>query len=292
MVDSSMDSASSCTAVKLHHAVELRCLGIDLIQVAALALPEFARVFDALLDPSYFGAGFVKAALNGAQRICIRGLVGANALDLCLGFAQIREHRLHRSFATRCRGIANPGFRIKTLQPQRQQLRGQLSLLFFERLIAAGGGGLALQVADLLLHLFAQVVQAIQILARVADAAFGLAAPLLVAGNARRLFEESAQVLGPRLDHARDHALLDDGVAARAQTGAEKQLRDVLAAHLQAIDEIVGRTVAAHGSLERDLVVARVRAADLPIRIVEHQFHRRLTQGLARCGAVEDHVGH
>ena len=125
-----------------------------------------------------------------------------------------------------------------------------------------------------------------------ADAAFGLAAPLLVAGNARRLFQESAQIVGPRLDHPRDHALLDDGVAARAQSGAEKQLRDVLAAHLEAVDEIVGRAVAAHRALERDLVVVRVRAADLAVRIVEHQFHRCVAQGLARRGAVENHVGH
>ena len=65
-----------------------------------------------------------------------------------------------------------------------------------------------------------------------ADAVLRLAAALLVPGDAGGLLEEGAQVVGPRLDDARDHALLDDRVAARAQAGAEEQLRDVLAAHL------------------------------------------------------------
>ena len=170
-----------------------------------------------MLDPRHLGAGLVIAALNRVQRIGLGGLVCANALDLRFGLAQIREHRLHRGLAARSRGVAHPGFQIETLQAQRQQLGVQLALLFLERLIAARGGRLTLQVANLLFHFFAQIVQAIQILARVADAAFGFAAPLLVARDARRFFQEGAQVIGPRLDDPRNHALLDDGVAARAQ---------------------------------------------------------------------------
>ena len=51
----------------------------------------------------------------------------------------------------------------------------------------------------------------------------GFAAALLVLGDARGLLEEHAQLLGLRLDDARDHALLDDRVAARAEAGAEEQ---------------------------------------------------------------------
>ena len=94
-------------------------------------------------------------------------------------------------------------------------------------------------MADLLLDLVAQVLQALQILARLSDAALGLAAPLLVARYARRLFDEGAHILRLRFDDARDHALLDDRVAARAQARAQEQLRDVLAAAAHAVDEII-----------------------------------------------------
>ena len=103
--------------------------------------------------------------------------------------------RLHRGLAARRRGIAHARLGVETLQAQRQQLGLQLALFFLERLIAPRGGRLALQVANLLFHLFAQIVQPIQILARVADAVFGLAAPLLVARDARGLFEERAQIV-------------------------------------------------------------------------------------------------
>jgi hypothetical protein len=96
----------------------------------------------------------------------------------------------------------------------------------------------------------------------------------------------------PGFDHARDHALLDDGIAARAEAGAEKQLRDVLAATAAAVDEVRRGAVARHRALERDLAVARIGAADLAVAVVEHQFDRRRADWLARTRAVEHHVAH
>jgi len=86
--------------------------------------------------------------------------------------------------------------------------------------------------------------------------------------------------------------LLDDGVAARAQARAEEQLRYVLAPDLGAVDEVVRRAIAAHGAAQSHLVVARIRAADLSLRIIEDEFHRAAAQGLARRGSVEDDVRH
>ena len=88
-----------------------------------------------------------------------------------------------------------PASAIQTLQAQRQQLRLQLALLLLERLIAPRGRGLALQVADLLLDLLAQIVQPVQVLAGMGDPALGLAAPLLVARDAGRFLEECAQIV-------------------------------------------------------------------------------------------------
>ena len=72
----------------------------------------------------------------------------------------------------------------------------------------------------------------------VAHAVLGLAAPFFIFGNARRLFEKDAQFVGLGLDQARDGALLDDGVAARAEPGAEEDVGDVLAPAAGVIEEI------------------------------------------------------
>ena len=72
----------------------------------------------------------------------------------------------------------------------------QLPLFLLQRLVAARRGGLALQVAQLLLDLVAQVGQAREVLARVRDAALGLRAALLVARDAGRFLEEGAHVVG------------------------------------------------------------------------------------------------
>src|SRR6202043_2570958 len=99
--------------------------------------------------------------------------------------------------------------------------------------------------------LIAHIVQTIQILARLADAIFGFSPALLGAPYPGRLLQEGPQIVGPGLDDPRDHALLDDGIAAGTQTRSEKQLGDVLAAHLRAVDEIIRRSIAAHRPPQR-----------------------------------------
>ena len=158
-----------------------------------------------------------------------------------------------------------PGLRLDLAQPEREQFRVQLALLLLERLVAAGGRGLALQVPELLLDLVAQVGETREVLARVPDAALGLAAALLVAGDAGGLLEERAHLVGPCLDDARDHVLLDDRVAARTEAGAEEELRDVLAATARAVQEVRRRAVAGHDAPQRYLGVAGVLAAELAV---------------------------
>ena len=49
-------------------------------------------------------------------------------------------------------------------------------------------------------------------------------------------FQKNPQLLWPRLDYARNHALFDDGVAARAQAGAQKDVGNVFAPHMLVVD--------------------------------------------------------
>src|SRR6185437_3194495 len=69
-------------------------------------------------------------------------------------------------------------------------------------------------------------------------------------------------------------------------------IRDVFAAAARAVDEVAGRAVARDLALERDLVITRVDAADLAVRVVEHQLHGGSSDGLACSRAVEYDIGH
>src|SRR5690606_28375854 len=98
--------------------------------------------------------------------------------------------------------------------------------------------------------------------ARVPDAGLGFLAPLLVLGDAGRFFQVDAQLLGLGVDHLRDHALLDDRVAARPEARAQEQVGDVTAAAAGAVEVVAALAVAADRALDRDLVERRVLAAD------------------------------
>ena len=65
-------------------------------------------------------------------------------------------------------------------------------------------------MTQLLLHLFAQVVETFEVFTGMRDPVLGLAPPLLVFGDPGSLLKIDAQVLGACLDNARDHALFDD----------------------------------------------------------------------------------
>src|SRR3954468_20975073 len=152
---------------------------------------------------------------------------------------------------------------LRFAQAQRLQLRFLFLLLGLVALPALGGARLALQMRELLLDFVAHVAHAIEVLARRLDAAFGFLAALLVLGDAGRLLQMIAKLLGCRLDDLADHALLDDRVAARTEARAEEYVGDVAAPAPHAVEEIERLPVAADGSLDRDLVVARVLALHL-----------------------------
>src|SRR5690606_6043532 len=117
-----------------------------------------------------------------------------------------------------------------------------------------------------------------------------LAPPLLVFGDARRLFEEDAHLFRLRLDQARDHPLLDDRVAPRPEARAEEHTRDVLAPAARAVQEIIRGAVAGHFPANRDLRVLRVLPLERRLGIVEQELHRGSADRLARARPVEDDV--
>jgi hypothetical protein len=117
------------------------------------------------------------------------------------------------------------------------------------------------------------VFDAGQVLARVGQAVFGLAAALLVLGDAGRFFEEQAQLLGAAFDDAADGALADDGVGARAQAGAQEHVLHVAPAHRLVVDVVAAGAVARQHALDGDLGELAPLAAGAVVGVVEHQLH-------------------
>ena len=181
------------------------------------------------------------------------------------------------------------GAAVDFAQAQHQQFGTEHTLARAQLLVLAGSTGLALQVANLLVDLIPQILQARQILAGIGNARLGLPAPLFIERDARCLLDKGTHVFAACLDNARDHALLDDRVAAGAKPGAKEQLRDVAPAAAAAIDEIA---IARNQALERDFGIAGVGTADLAIGVIKQQFDRSVAYRFARPGAVEDHIGH
>ena len=110
-----------------------------------------------LLGARDLGADLVVAALDRVQRFGLLGEILARRLDGRFDGAQLGDQRLHRRVA-----LAQDAFlRLRVLldhaQAQCQQLGGELALFLLQRLVAARGRRLALQVAQLLVDFVAHV---------------------------------------------------------------------------------------------------------------------------------------
>jgi hypothetical protein len=92
---------------------------------------------------------------------------------------------------------------------------------------------------EVALQFVAKISQPLQILGRTAHATLGFAPTLLILGDPRCLFDEHPQLFRLGLDQARYDALLDNRVAARPQTRAQKQIRDIAPATLCAIKVVL-----------------------------------------------------
>ncbi len=173
-----------------------------LFQILALALAQLAGVLDGLFGARDLGADLVVAALDCVEGFRLFGEIFARGFDRRLDGAQLGDQRLHRRVALAQDGFLRLRIALDGLQAQGDQFGVELALVLLQGLVAARGRGLTLQVAQLLLDFLADVVQALQVLLGGGDAIRGLAATLLVLGNAGRLFDEAAQLLGTRLDDA------------------------------------------------------------------------------------------
>ena len=252
---------------------------------------EFALMGDLLLHPRQVAAHFVHRGLGLRQHLGCLLAAHAVGFDPALGVALLGYQLLQPCFLA---GQVFTHLRQPLVQRpvfQRQPFGVADLPLGLDGGVLLGLARLPGQVIELLAHLFAQVVEPVQVLAGVADPVLGLAAALLVLGDAGGLLQVHPQLLGAGIDDLADHALLDDRVAARAQAGAQEQIGDVTAAAAGAVEVVVTLAVAADRALDRDLVERGVLAGDGVVGVVKDQLHHGLRDRLARRRAGEDHVG-
>ena len=161
--------------------------GVQLGLLPRLALEFVLSMADGLFQPRHRGRDVVELRLRGLQ---IPFEIGPqHSLLLRLGLLPAAL-----GLQTGQRGLRRHEFLILTGQPfllpaqaQQQQFRTPLAPGRGQVLVALGDLGLPGELGRLTVHFLAHVVQPLQVLARVADAVFGLAPALLVLGDARRL---------------------------------------------------------------------------------------------------------
>jgi len=161
-----------------------------------------------------------------------------------------------------------------------------------QRVVAGGHLGLLFELFEVGVQFAQDVFDTGQVLARVRQAVFGLAAALLVFGDACGFFEKQAQLFGTRLDDAADGALPDDGVSTWAQTGTQEHILHVAATHWLVVDVVAAVAVTREHALDRDLGKLAPLAASAVVAVVKDQLHAGAAGRLAGGRAVEDHVLH
>src|SRR6267143_977420 len=253
-----------------------RLLGL---RQARILLPELGlRLGAALLGRAGAGRPQVKRLRKLRALLAPGAQLGVLCLELVGGFGHFERLPL----ALR-RGVA------PARMPKQVLLELQFRVVF---LVARRHRGLRLELLQLRGKLDADVGDAREIVARVGEAVLGLAAAFLVLRDAGRLLEEHAQLLGLRLDDARDHPLLDDRVGPRAEAGAEEHVGDVAAPDVRAVDGVARLAVALQDALHGDLRVLRPLPGGAPLSVVEDQLDRRTRERRAVHRAVEDDVLH
>ncbi len=216
----------------------------------------------------------------------------AQPLDAGVGVALLGHQGLEGHFLVADHRLALPQPFVQGAPTQRRQGRLELALARLVFLVLLGCLGLPVQPFELALQLLAQIGQARQVFLGTPNTVLGLAAALLVLGDAGRFLDEVAQLLGLGLDQLGDHALLDDRVAARPKAGAEEDVGDVPTAALGAVEVVGVLRLAGHLAADGNLRVRRVLADQGVVAVVEDQLDARLADRLAAGGAVEDDIGH
>ncbi len=271
--------------------------------VACVALRlRFARAerFEAVLaarDRRFLGAHVVlrreRTRLRALDFFFDRERFLARSLELRIARRELRARalriaRLHVDF-----------FGVELLPPDELEIfvRRLVELKILDlapiREIPLGLLRLALQRSEVALDLRDDVADAKKVLRAELHLSLGGLLARFVFRDARGLFDEQAPIFRLRADDQTDLALLDDRVRLRPDARAEEQIRDVLQADLDFVDQIFAVAVAMKATRDGDLgVVGELGRQRGGLVVFERERDLgHLARG-ARVRAAEEHVLH
>ena len=251
-----------------------------------------AGVGNALLETGNVPANRVKTSLHFIEGV--GQLVMCNTLFFDAGIAAHLPGNqfLDGQFQLADLLLFGLGLVIQVAVLEGLQVRLVGTLFLFEAAVLFRCGGLAFEARELAVQLIANIGETLEVFLGATHAVFGIAAALLVLGDARRFLDKYPQLFRLGLDQLGDHALLDDGVTAWTETGTQEQVGHVATAALLTVQVVVVLAIAGYPALDRDLGKGRILARQLAFGIVEHQLDRCLAHRFAAAGTIEDDVRH
>ena len=282
--------------------VEPREARVDLAAELRLVVADGARAGDLLLVALLPGAVLGEAKVVVAQLLVgVRaGVVGGGGGLDRLGDALLRlgddaAQRLERGLrlldaaaqpaALLLRLLERGGEGAAALVELREADAGQIQVdlaqLGLQLLVAAGARGLGAERMDLAAQLRDDVGEAGEVLVGRLELAQRLAAVGAEAGDAGRLLEDRAAVLGAGGEDGVDLPLGHHGVGRRADARVHEEALDVAEAAGRAVDEVLALAGAEDAAGDGDLVELE---AELLLAVGD--------EGLVVVGAGEDDVGH
>ncbi len=175
-------------------------------------------------------------------------------------------------------------------QPQEMEVELGREYLLAQGAVLQGLLGLGLEGVVAALHLGEDPADLAHVLLGLVELELGLAGAHLVLGDAGRLLEEVAAILGLGGEDLVDLALLHHGVGRLADARVPEELAQLLEPHLGAVDEVLGLAGAVEPALDRYL--GRVYRGEEAGLVGDGDRDLGDGEGLARLRAVEDHVLH
>ena len=267
-------------------------LGFDLFDARQGALATLDDKSNLRFKLAHIRTGFIQQPLTLIDLVT-GGIVGlADRFQIGFNVAQIGDFgfqaigRLQDAFLQL--GLIGQGF--GTLQkPKLLLFQADLLLQVF---IALGDLGLAFKLFQIGIELAQDVFDTGEVFTRVAQAVFGLAAALFVFGDAGRLFQKQAQLFGLGLNDAADRALTNDGVGPGPQTGAQKHILHIAAAHRLVVDVVAAGAVSGQHPFDRNFGKLTPLPARAVVTVVKNQFDTGAAGRFSSGGAIEDDVLH
>src|SRR5690606_26477110 len=168
----------------------LGVVALGLLDVLAQFPGALANVLNGLFGTRHFGADGVELALGGVEAVALVGVAGAEFFQGVVAAAALGDQGLDVQLLAGDQGLAALQLGVELAPAQGLELGLGLALLLLEFGVLFGGLGLALEALELAPQLVADVGEALEVLLGAAHAVLGVAAALLVLGNAGGLLDE------------------------------------------------------------------------------------------------------